>query len=35
MPRPSIGETAMTGAERQGRYRAARTTGAPVVRAAR
>jgi hypothetical protein len=32
MPRPSIGETAMTGAERQARYRAARTEGVPVVR---
>ncbi|MGA8192843.1 MAG: hypothetical protein WB902_05700, partial [Acetobacteraceae bacterium] len=32
MPRKSIGETAMTGAERQARYRAARTAGAPVIR---
>jgi len=32
MPRPSIGETAMTGAERQARYRAARTAGVSVVR---
>jgi len=32
MPRPSIGEAPMTGAERQARYRAARTAGAPVVR---
>jgi hypothetical protein len=32
MPRQSIGETAMTGAERQARYRAARATGAPVIR---
>jgi len=32
MPRPSIGETPMTGAERQARYRAARETGAPVIR---
>jgi len=32
MPRPSIGKTAMTGAERQARYRAARTEGVPVVR---
>jgi hypothetical protein len=32
MPRKSISETAMTDAERQARYRAARATGAPVVR---
>ena len=32
MPRKSIGETAMTDAERQARYRAARTAGAPVIR---
>ena len=32
MPRPSIGETPMTGAERQARYRAARATGAPAIR---
>jgi hypothetical protein len=32
MPRKSIGETAMTDAERQVRYRAARTAGAPVIR---
>ncbi len=32
MPRKSIGETAMTDAERQARYRAARTAGVPVVR---
>jgi len=32
MPRKSIGETAMTDAERQARYRAARTTGAPIIR---
>jgi hypothetical protein len=32
MPRQSIGETAMTGAERQARYRAAQANGAPVVR---
>jgi hypothetical protein len=31
MPRPSIGETAMTGAERQARWRAARETGEPVI----
>jgi hypothetical protein len=32
MPRPSIGETPMTGAERQARYRAARQTGQPIIR---
>jgi hypothetical protein len=32
MPRPSIGEVPMTGAERQARYRASRAAGAPVVR---
>jgi hypothetical protein len=32
MPRPSIGATPMTGAERQARYRAARVAGAPVIR---
>jgi hypothetical protein len=32
MPRKSIGETAMTDAERQARYRAARAAGAPVIR---
>jgi len=32
MPRPTIGERAMSGAERQARFRAARETGAPVVR---
>ena len=32
MPRKSIGETAMTNAERQARYRAARTAGSPVTR---
>jgi hypothetical protein len=31
MPRPSIGETAMTDAERQARYRAARAAGKPAV----
>ena len=31
MPRKSIGETAMTDAERQARYRAARATGKPVI----
>jgi hypothetical protein len=35
MPRKSIGETAMTDAERQARYRAARAAGAPVVRTRR
>jgi hypothetical protein len=32
MPRPSISDAAMSGAERQARYRAARAAGAPVVR---
>jgi hypothetical protein len=32
MPRPSIGETAMTGAERQARYRAARMSSMPIIR---
>jgi hypothetical protein len=32
MPRKPIGETAMTDAERQARYRAARATGKPVIR---
>jgi hypothetical protein len=32
MPRPSIGETAMTDAERAARYRAARSAGKPVIR---
>jgi hypothetical protein len=32
MPRKSIGDTAMTNAERQARYRAAHATGAPVIR---
>jgi len=35
MPRTPIGETAMTDAERQARYRAARATGAPVIRTRR
>jgi len=35
MPRHPIGETAMTDAERQARYRAARAAGKPVVRARR
>ena len=32
MPRKPIGETAMTDAERQARYRAARTAGKPLIR---
>jgi len=32
MPRKSIGETAMTDAERQARYRAAHTAGKPAIR---
>ena len=32
MPPQPIGETAMTGAERQARYRAGHTNGAPVIR---
>ena len=32
MPRKSIGEMAMTDAERQARYRAARAAGSPVIR---
>jgi hypothetical protein len=32
MPPQPIGETAMTGAERQARYRAARMTNAPLIR---
>jgi hypothetical protein len=35
MPRKSIGERPMTPAERQARYRAARTTGTPIVRTRR
>lgn len=35
MPRPSIGETAMTDAERQARYRAARAAGQRVIRTRR
>ena len=35
MARKSIGETAMTDAERQARYRAARAAGAPVIRVRR
>jgi hypothetical protein len=32
MSRSSIGDSAMTGAERQARYRAARMSGTPVIR---
>jgi hypothetical protein len=35
MPRKPIGEKAMTDAERQARYRAARTANAPVIRTRR
>ncbi len=35
MPRKPIGEKAMTDAERQARYRAARATGAPAIRTRR
>lgn len=35
MPRPARGETSMTGAERQARYRAAHAAGAPVIRTRR
>lgn len=35
MPRKSIGETAMTDAEHQARYRAARAAGAPIIRTRR
>ena len=35
MPRKSIGATAMTDAERQARYRAAHSAGAPVIRTRR
>jgi hypothetical protein len=35
MPRPSVNEEPMTGAERQARYRAARAVGAPIVRTRR
>lgn len=35
MPRPSIGATAMTGAERQARHRAARAAGVPTIRTRR
>ena len=32
MPRPPLGERAMTAAERQARYRAARVAAAPLIR---
>jgi hypothetical protein len=32
MPRPAIGDKAMTNAERQARHRAAQAAGAPVIR---
>jgi hypothetical protein len=35
MPRKPIGETAMTNAERQARYRAARAAGVPIIRTRR
>ena len=35
MPRPPLGEHAMTAAERQARYRAARIAGTPIVRTRR
>jgi len=35
VPRKPIGETAMTDAERQARYRAARAADAPVIRTRR
>jgi hypothetical protein len=35
MSRPALGEAAMTGAERQARYRAGRAAGAPVIRVRR
>jgi len=35
MPRKPIGETAMTDAERQARYRAARAAGKPIIRVRR
>ena len=35
MPHPTIGDTAMTGAERQARYRAAHAAGAPAIRTRR
>jgi hypothetical protein len=35
MPRKPLGETAMTDAERQARYRAARAAGKPIIRVRR
>jgi hypothetical protein len=35
MPRPTVNEAPMTGAERQARYRAARVSAAPAVRTRR
>ena len=35
MPRKPIGEAAMTDAERQARYRAARAAGKPIIRTRR
>jgi hypothetical protein len=35
MPRPTIGQQAMSNAERQARYRATRAAGTPVVRTRR
>jgi hypothetical protein len=35
MPRPSVNDEPMTGAERQARYRAAHAAGVPVVRTRR
>jgi len=35
MPRPPLGERALTAAERQARYRAARAASAPVIRTRR
>ncbi len=35
MPRPLTGDIPMTGAERQARYRAARTSGVPIIRVRR
>jgi hypothetical protein len=35
MPRPTVNEAPMTGAERQARYRAARVSAPPVVRTRR
>ncbi len=32
MPRPTLSDTAMSAAERQARYRAARAAGTPVIR---